>query len=101
MKSVATAFKSVARRGVGGGVPGLWQGLRYPRTPQNDPALANWSQNFTPWALKRTTWTPGESDSTLPDPRGHGEYPACTSWPWEARLATGMGVAEPFASNFV
>ena len=26
-------------------------------------------------SLKCTTCTPGESDSTLPDPRGHGEYP--------------------------
>eukprot|EP00964_Phaeocystis_antarctica_P059090 scaffold35072_cov72-Phaeocystis_antarctica.AAC.1 len=24
-------------------------------------------------SLKCTTWMPGDSDSTLPDPRGHGE----------------------------
>ena len=49
-------------------------------------------------SLKCTTWTPGESDSTLPDPRGHGEYPACTSSPWEARPATAEGVGKAHSS---
>ena len=55
-------------------------------------------------SLKCTTWTPGESDSTLPDPRGHGEYPACTSSPWEVgshgdRVGGGVSVGTLRASK--
>ena len=45
-----------------------------------------WSNEYRPKNARREA---EHARQHLPDPtRGYGEYPACTSWPWEARPAS-------------